>query len=175
MRINFLSSSVQCSLDLDHVRHCSVANGTLYAVMSSPLVLLYLLGILVETNAQLTYPYVSFMGEFLLNHSYVDLNLVGEETSDPGNTVRCHTDLSSCCTEGQGADRGDWYYPDGNRLPFISDGISIYETRLPQRVDLSHREGSGEQYGIYFCEIATNEFESVQQSVYVGLYATGGI
>ena len=136
--------------------------------------LLYLLGILVETNAQMAYPYVSFMGDTLLNHSYVDFDLVGNDTGDPGNTVRCHTDLFSCCSAVQGPDRGDWYYPDGNRQLFASNGSSIYESRLPQRVDLNYRGDGEKQDGIYRCDIAT-EFESLQQSVYVGLYANGGI
>ena len=76
-----------------------------------------LLWSLVEVHSQ-TVPYVSFMKEPLPNNSYVDLTLVGEDTGDPGNTVRCHTDLSTCCSGGQGSHRGDWYFPNGTRLLF---------------------------------------------------------
>ena len=34
---------------------------------------------LVEVHSQTEFPYVSFMGETLPNHSYVDLTLVGED------------------------------------------------------------------------------------------------
>ena len=77
------------------------------------LLLLSLLWSLVEVHSQTEYPYVSFMGENLPNHSYVDLTLVGDDDSDPGNTVRCITDLSTCCRATQGIHRGYWYYPDG--------------------------------------------------------------
>ena len=62
---------------------------------------------------------VSFMGENLTNHSYVDLTLVGTDTSDPGNTVRCHTDLPTHCTNVQIKHRGDWYFPNGTRLHLV--------------------------------------------------------
>ena len=77
---------------------------------------LFLLWSLVEVHSQPAVPYVSFMGENLPNHSYVDLTLVGTDGSDPDNTVRCHTDLSTCCSGGQGIHRGDWYFPNETRL-----------------------------------------------------------
>ena len=61
------------------------------------LLLLSLLWSLVEVHSQSEYPYVSFMGQNLTRHSYVDLTLVGTDDSDPGNTVRCITDLDTCC------------------------------------------------------------------------------
>ena len=74
-------------------------------------VLLCLLSALVEVHSQ-TAPYVSFMGTNLLNHSYVDLTLVGDAL-DGIDSVQCHTDLSTCCTGAQGDDCGDWYFSDG--------------------------------------------------------------
>ena len=71
---------------------------------------------LVEVHSQ-TFPYVSFMDQTLANHSYVDLSLVGDHTDN----VQCHTDLSTCCTGVQGVHRGDWYFPNGNRLGFNDD------------------------------------------------------
>ena len=40
--------------------------------------------------------YVSFMGQTLANHSYVDLSTVGSGY-DGSDSVQCHTDLSTCC------------------------------------------------------------------------------
>ena len=131
----------------------------------------------VEVHSQ-SAPYVSFMGETLPNHSYVDLTLVGTESGNPGNTVRCHTDLGSCCGGGQGPHRGDWYFPNGTRLPFY--GYNIYEARGPQRVDLHRRYDGNSPSGIYRCDISTNAIHhdydifSMRDTVYVGLYATGG-
>ena len=121
-----------------------------------------------------TFPYVSFLGQTLTNHSYVDLSLVGYYTS---RSVQCHTDLRTCCSGAQGSHRGDWYFPNGTRLPF-SDSGDIYENRDDQRVDLHHRNSVTSPVGIYRCDIATvavhDDDTSIRATVYVGLYATSG-
>ena len=74
--------------------------------------LLSLLWSLVEVHCQ-TAPYVSFMGNTVPNHGYVDLGQVGDDGSgSDNNTVQCHTDLGTCCSSAQGPHRGDWYFPD---------------------------------------------------------------
>ena len=115
----------------------------------------------------------------LSNHSYVDLTAVGAAMDD-SDSVECHTDLSTCCSGAHGDDRGDWYFPDGNRLPFNSDGNDIYEVCEAQRVDL-RRRNNGATPGIYRCDIETNAVHSddnsdttTRETVYVGLYASGG-
>ena len=137
-----------------------------------------LLWCLVEVHSQTEFPYVSFMGETLPNHAYVDLTEVGDDNGDPGNTVRCHTDLDTCCSSNQGQHRGDWYFPDGTRLPFSGLG-DTYEAREAQQVDIRHRNYADSPSGIYRCDIPTNAVHdendiSVRETVYVGLYATGG-
>ena len=136
-------------------------------------VLLCLLSALVEVHSQ-TIPYVSFMGTNLTNHSYVNLTLVGHAT-DSSHSVQCHSDLETCCGGPGHPDRGDWYFPNGERLNFNSDPGDIYEVRLPQQVDLSRRNNS-DAFGIYCCMIETNAFhnESGQETVCAGLYASGG-
>ena len=140
--------------------------------------LLCLLSALVEVHSQ-TAPYVTFMGTNLPNHSYVDLTLVGNALSG-SDSVQCHTDLATCCSSAQGADRGDWYFPNGTRLPFFSAPGDIYESREAQRVDLRCRNNAGSS-GIYRCTIETNAVRSDNSSdtttwetVYAGLYASGG-
>ena len=71
---------------------------------------------------------------------YVNLSTVGY-SSDGSNSVQCHTDLSTCCSCSQGPHRGDWYFPDGERLPLL--GEMLYERRGPQRVDLRRASGNG--------------------------------
>ena len=132
------------------------------------LLLLFLLS-LVEVYCQ-TFPYVSFMGQTLVNHSYVDLSTVGYSSND---SVVCHTDLSTCCSDSQGAHRGDWYFPNETRLPFYG---GMYEARGAQRVDL-HRTTATGPTSIYRCDIATVVVHddtdiSVRDTVYVGLYTT---
>ena len=143
--------------------------------MSLSVLLVVLLWSLVEVHSQTEYPYVSFMGENLPNHAYVDLTLVGTDS----NTVRCNTDLGTCCTNGQGIHRGDWYFPNETRLPLVSPGIDIFERYVAQRVTIRRRHDPMGPSGIYRCDIATDAVHddsdlSVRETVYVGLYASGG-
>ena len=134
--------------------------------------LLSLLLSLVEVHCQQTFPYVSFMGNTVPNHGYVDLGQVGEYTSgNDNNTVQCITDLSTCCTGAQGGHRGDWYFPDGTRLLFFGD---IDENREAQRVDLRRRNNASSPVGIYHCGIHTSAHSPVRATVYVGLYTASG-
>ena len=125
----------------------------------------------VEVNSQLTFPYVSFMGQTLANHSYVNLSLVGDDYGS--DSVQCRTDLQTCCSGAQGRHRGDWYFPNGDRLPF-SDSGGIYEQRTSLRVDLRRRNSVTSPVGIYRCGISTNADISVRTTVYVGLYTGSG-
>ena len=87
-----------------------------------------------------------------------------------GDSVQCHTDLATCCSNGQGYHRRDWYSPDGTRLSFIS-GI-IYQSRTAQRVDLRRRSSAILPSGIYRCDIPTLSFD--RATVYVGIYTPVG-
>ena len=123
-----------------------------------------------------TVPYVSFMGVNLTNHAYVDLTLVGEDISDPGNTVRCHTDLTTCCSTGEGDNRGSWFFPDGDILPFSVTSDDIVMDREPQEVHLCRRNDVISPSGIYRCDIETMAVNDdvratiTGETVYVGLY-----
>ena len=137
------------------------------AIYIAPL-LLFLLSVMVEVHSQ-TIPYLTFMGNNIPNHSYVDLNTVEtENTTD----VQCHTDLDTCCSGAEGPDRGDWYFPNGNRLPFSGD---VFGGRGPQLVVLQYT-GSGGTSGIYRCDIETVAVNNNDdhETVYVGLYTSGG-
>ena len=140
--------------------------------------LLCLLSALVEVHSQ-TVPYVSFIGTNLPNHSYVNLTLVGD-AMDGSDSVQCHTDLVTCCNRTQGADRGDWYFPNGTRLQFRGYPGDIFEWRTAQRVYL-WRRNNGDTSGICRCTIETNAVHSdnvsdttTRETVYAGLYASGG-
>ena len=124
-----------------------------------------------------TVPYVRFNGVNLLNHSYVDLSLVGEAEDD---SVQCHTDLTSCCTDDISGDipvfdRPDWYFPYRYRVGFSSYGDDIYQLRGAQRIDLRRRNNATSPSGIYRCEIPTDDGDFMRETVYVGIYANGGI
>ena len=138
-------------------------------------VFLVLFWSLVEVYSQ-TVPYVSFMGDILPNHAYVDLTTVGEDISASGDTVRCHTDLNTCCTDYDGIHRGDWYFPDGDALLNADGGGDIYRRRDAQVIHLRRRNNATSPSGIYHCEIETvavndNDIDTITgETVYVGLY-----
>ena len=94
-------------------------------------------------------------------------------TVDTG--LQCHTDLSICCSDGQGSHRGDWYFPDGSRLPFpsVTEGVSMaIEAR---RVSLIRTNWvSDVESGIYRCEIPAIVDPSTREVIYVGVYNTAG-
>ena len=122
-----------------------------------------------------TFPYVSFMNQTLANHSYVDLSQVGRDLSG-SHSVQCHTDLITCCSGAQGPHRGDWYFPNGERLPTPGSYNIIFESRKAKRVDLHHTSGTSPS-GIYHCDIQTTAVSLVtdnppRDTVYVGLYAS---
>ena len=136
-----------------------------------------LLLFLVEVHCQQTFPYVScgLMGQALANHSYVDLSTVRSDISD---SVVCHTDLNTCCSSGQGIHRGDWYFPDGTRLPFADRSVPIGLARTAQIAVIRRTTAAGPT-GIYRCDIPTNVVHnsenSLRETVYVGLYVSGGM
>ena len=88
------------------------------------------------------------------------------------NALQCHTDLQSCCSGSQGPDRGDWHFPDGNRLPFSGN---VYEGRSDGLVLLFYTSSGGTS-GIYRCDIETVAVNDNgdHETVYVGLYTSGG-
>ena len=150
--------------------------------MSMCVLLLSLLWSLVKVNAQQTFPYVSFMDQTLANHSYVDLSLVWRPDIGGSDSVQCITDLGTCCSMADGAHRGDWYFPNGTRLPFNAPDNNTYEFRWSQRVDIRRRRYSysdpNQPPGIYRCGIPTtavhDDNTSVRDTVYVGLYTASG-
>ena len=80
-----------------------------------------------------------------------------------------------------GIHHGDWIPPGSEMgLPFSDDSADIYQVRGPRRVILHRRNKADMPSGKYRCDIPTiathddNNNATVRESVYVGLYATGG-
>ena len=137
-----------------------------------------LLSVCVHCLLAQTFPYISFNGQTLPNHSYVNISLVGSNASG-SDSVQCHTDLNTCCSGAQGSHRGDWYFPNGTRLPFPGSGTTMYEDRGAQRVGIFRLNSNIDLSGIYRCDIPTNAVHgdtdtSVRATAYVGLYPSSG-
>ena len=134
------------------------------------LLVVFLLLSLVEVRSQ-TAPYISFMGETLPNHAHVNLSLVGNNANG-SDSVQCRTDLFSCCTQ-QGT--GEWYHPDMSIVALSDD---MYAVHGAKQIDLRRRR-SNAMSGIYRCDIETiavhGDYPSTKESIYVGLYTSGGM
>lgn len=119
------------------------------------------------------FPYLSFRGENLTNHSFVNLNDVGPTV---GSEIQCRTDLETCCNAASGPDRGNWYGPDGARLPFSGDGV-VYLVRLSQYVSVRRNGIVGlPDEGIYQCTIPVMSANTTTSAnLYVGVYFVRGI
>ena len=120
------------------------------------------------------------LGQTILNNSLVNLDDLAYQapdlpgfTEDPTNangrqTLMCVTDLEDCCESPM---RGDWYYPDGNRVTGM--GSSAFRTNRGQN------ENSGEglvriwryytplERGLFRCELP--DANGVNQSLYVNI------
>ena len=123
--------------------------------------------------SQMEFPYISFMGAALPNHSYVDLSQVGS-AGDGSDSVHCRTDLTTCCNTTVGTDQGHWHFPNGARLP-LDNLRPIYESPQIQRVNIRQNgdEGDACTSGMYRCIIDTTD-GSGPKTLYAGLYARGG-
>ena len=123
----------------------------------------------------LSHPNITFMGEALPDHSYIDISRLGDDRGGL-DSVQCHTNVETCCASAQGAERGDWFAPGGTRLPFPQLGNLIFEDREDQRVDLRRRNISSPT-GIYRCEVPVSDGDDgklTRKSAYVGLYTSEG-
>ena len=106
-------------------------------------------------------------GTMYQNNSIVSLEDIGEGD----NALLCLTDKPACCrlpyTNGTGQNAiGNWFFPNGTRVPSSGVQWDIHRTRGNMRVPLHRRKGG--VTGIYSCVIpdATN----VTQTIYIGVY-----
>ena len=144
-----------------------------FAKVSQGLHLVTFLCSLVEVHSQTTTPFISFQGNTLANHSYVDFSEVGR-AEDGSDSVRCRSELDMCCSMTQGDLRGDWFFPSGVVLPFPGLTNDPFEGRGAQTVDL-RRTTALSPSGIYLCDIAFDSNEPLAREIfYVGVYNNGG-
>ena len=107
----------------------------------------------------------SLRGTTYQNNSLVTLEDIGEG----GDGLLCVTDLTACCRPPYtSSSTGNWYFPNGTRVPSSGAQWDLHRTR-GQMVVLLHRRRSGVN-GIHNCVLpdATN----VTQTIYIGVYTS---
>ena len=108
----------------------------------------------------------SLNGTIYQNNSVVTLEDIGEGEY----ILHCITDLRNCCRPPQtgvmGTVFGNWFFPNGTRVPSSGNQWDFYRTRGASVVRLNRRRGGEE--GIYRCEIP--DTAKVFQTIYIGVY-----
>ena len=110
----------------------------------------------------------SFNGAFYQNNSIVALEDIGEG----GYALLCLTDLTACCrppyTGGRNRSAlGNWFFPNGTRVPSNSNQWDFHRTRGQNVVRLHRRRGGEEE--VYRCVIP--DAMNVTQTIYIGVYS----
>ena len=108
----------------------------------------------------------SLNGTTYQNNSCVALEDIGKGN----NALLCVTNQTACCrppyTGKNGPGNGNWFFPNGTRVPSIGEKSDFYRTREKMVVRLNRKKG-GED-GIYRCEIPDSM--NFTQTIYIGVY-----
>ena len=97
------------------------------------------------------------------NNSLVTL----EDISEGDGALLCVTDLTACCRPPYSSSIGNWFFPNGTRIPSSGSQWDFHRTR-GQSVIILHRRGGGVT-GIYSCEIP--DAMNVTQTITIGVYS----
>ena len=110
----------------------------------------------------------SFRNRTYQNNSIVILKDIGEGD----DALFCMTNQTACCqrsyTSGMKSTAiGNWFFPNGTRVPSSGDNWDFHRTRGQMVVRLQRRRGGEE--GIYRCVIP--DTMNVTQTIYIGVYS----
>ena len=106
------------------------------------------------------------------NKSIVNIEDVGEGV----DAVACQTDSLHCCRVYR---IGEWYYPNGSRIPIEGEGALFYRTRSDEGLVLLHRRNrniiitASSTSGLFCCVLP--DASGVTQTLCIGLLLTGNI
>ena len=111
--------------------------------------------------------WVTLRGTTYCNNSIVTLEDIGESS----DALLCKTDLTTCCRSSDsgemGTALGNWFFPNGTRVPSSAHQWDFYRTRGHMVVRMQRRRGGVE--GIYHCEIPVTM--NVIQTIHIGVYS----
>ena len=115
----------------------------------------------------------SFSGEgdirFSLNGTTYENNSIVmlEDIGEGGNALVCLTDLTACCRPPYtNSAMGNWFFPNGTRVPSSGQRWEIHRTRGHMKVLMQRRRGG--VTGVYHCVIP--DALNVIQTIYIGIY-----
>ena len=98
-------------------------------------------------------------------------NVILEDIGEGDDALLCITNRTACCRPPYTGEMmptlGNWYFPNGTRVPTLGVGWDFYKDRGQMVVGM-HRRRGGEE-GIYRCEIP--DTMNVTQTIYIGVYS----
>ena len=99
------------------------------------------------------------------NNSNVTLEDIGEGS----DALHCMTNLTTCCHRSVGGEnvRGNWFFPNGTRVPSSGVQWDFHRTRGRMVVRMQRRRGGAE--GVYRCEIP--DTFGLIQTLYIEVYS----
>ena len=114
----------------------------------------------------------SFQAAVLRNTTYQNNSIVTlEDIGEGDDALLCITNHTACCrppyTGVNGSTIGNWFFPNGSRVPSSGNQTDFHRTRS-QMVVLLHRRRGGVE-GIYRCVIP--DAMNVTQTIYIGVYS----
>ena len=93
-----------------------------------------------------------------------------EDIGEGDDALLCLTNLTACCRPSYSGEnwpsRGNWFFPNGTRVPSTGAQWDFYRTRGQMELALQRRRGGEE--GIYHCEIPDSM--NITQNIYIGVY-----
>ena len=94
-----------------------------------------------------------------------------EDIGEGDDALFCMTNQTACCrppyTGGNGSVFGNWFFPNGTRVPSSGSQWDFYRNRGQMVVRMNRRRDGVE--GIYRCEIP--DAMNVTRTVYIGVYS----
>ena len=90
-----------------------------------------------------------------------------EDIGEGGAALHCLTDQPACCRPPYSGAIGNWYFPNGTRVPSSSQQWDLHRTRGHMVVSLHRRSGGVD--GVYRCVIP--DTRNVIQTIYIGVYS----
>ena len=94
--------------------------------------------------------YLSLKEVVYPNNSFITIMEIGNDYRQPmNNALQCVTDLMPCCYLTQ---IGEWYFPNGTRVPLLGEATDFYRTRGSGTVNLERLNANITQpTGLYCC------------------------
>ena len=94
--------------------------------------------------------------------------MILEDIGEGDDALVCITNQTACCRPGMNRTTlGNWFFPNGTRVPSSGVGWDFHRTRGQMTVRLQRRRDGAE--GIYNCQIP--DTSGFSQTKYIGVYS----